>query len=494
MIIKTYFDKSNTLIYNSEINYGLNPLTTLFYGSTGYSRYIFHFNLNYIKHFIGDKTFADVNKLRHKLTLYNAGDIDFRQMFNTCRTVEQKIADRAASFDLILFRVPVEWDGGRGHDNMVDNNFIGDAFQSNQASNWYNSKTLTKWESDDDANVGNGIYSNEFLQSEYIKYLNDDPSIIITTVHFDLGNENIEIDLTDIINSMLIDNIPNHGFCFALSPSLETVPVTPIQSVNFFTERTSTWFEPHLTTVYNENICDDRANFYLDKPNRLYLYSNIGGEPVNFTDLPSVKITGSYENGDDYLDDTLEVKQSTKGVYYTDIIVNSDDANGIVESNRMFFDVWSYNVSINGNTLTRNRVMDFTTKSGDDYYLVGNSDFLPKQLVPVIYGIKHNEQLERGHNTQLKVYIELNLKYTVQQTEISDNIYYKIYIRDGIKEIDWCDYSPVNRTFNSNYFILDVDSLLPHEYHIRIKTISNLETKTFDVLTFNVVSKQKIVW
>ena len=32
MVVRTYFDKNNTIIKNSNINTGLNPVTELFYG------------------------------------------------------------------------------------------------------------------------------------------------------------------------------------------------------------------------------------------------------------------------------------------------------------------------------------------------------------------------------------------------------------------------------------------------------------------------------
>ena len=44
MVVRTYFDRNNTILYNSEINTGKNPVTELYYGGDSYSRFIFHFN------------------------------------------------------------------------------------------------------------------------------------------------------------------------------------------------------------------------------------------------------------------------------------------------------------------------------------------------------------------------------------------------------------------------------------------------------------------
>ena len=44
---KTFFDKNNTIFYSSYLNTGVNPVSSLVYGS-GYSRFIFHFDEKYL--------------------------------------------------------------------------------------------------------------------------------------------------------------------------------------------------------------------------------------------------------------------------------------------------------------------------------------------------------------------------------------------------------------------------------------------------------------
>ena len=55
-IYRSYFDKSDTIIYNSYTNTGRNPIVELFYGRAnntsapiGYSRYLFNLDLTYRK-------------------------------------------------------------------------------------------------------------------------------------------------------------------------------------------------------------------------------------------------------------------------------------------------------------------------------------------------------------------------------------------------------------------------------------------------------------
>ena len=110
--------------------------------------------------------------------------------------------------------------------------------------------------------------------------------------------------------------------------------------VAFHSRHTQTFFEPHLETTYSATTLDDRNRFYLDKPNRLYLYSNLDGTPTNLytnsgsTDACGVSgtTTKCKSNAVLYYDNTgtlfsafttSDVIQETKGVYYVEIMVPS---------------------------------------------------------------------------------------------------------------------------------------------------------------------------
>jgi hypothetical protein len=509
MIIKTYFSKSNTIVKNSNINYGLNPITTLFYGHTGYSRYMFHFTLDYIKEMLTNKMFPDIFKLKHILKIFNSGAIDFNYMFDPCWTLENKEADRAVSFDLVLFKIPQSWDEGKGYDNLVNTHFTFDEFQSCEGSNWFHRKSLVQWGGgtlgshshrykDPYAGIVNGIYCNKYLQDQYRMYQNGQESIILRHQHFDMGSENIELDITNIVNNAILceGGTPNYGYCIAFDPFLEPKRTNPIQSVNFFTEKTSTWFEPYVETSYDEDIHDNRQDMFLDVPRRLYFYNNIGGVPTNLNKLPTVKITGNYENGNE-IEIIPEVQQSTMGVYYADVIIPSidEDGNELVP-NRMLFDTWSnleyYNEKFDKVIKVKDQVLEFTTKDSDEFNLPGDGDFLPKQYAPIIHGIHYDEKIHREEGFR-KVYVECSIPYTVQQSELVDNLYYMIYVKEADKIINcFSDWQPVNKTFNTNYFIFDSRTFLPRIYYIDVITKSNMETKRHsNLVKFEIVNIDK---
>ena len=103
MVIRTYFDKNNTIVKNSNVNTGLNPVTELFYGgdvgSEQYSRFLFHFDETRIKSLYTGGTFTDLTKLKHTLRLTNTASFDTDLLNGTMGT-----KDRATSFDLIVFK------------------------------------------------------------------------------------------------------------------------------------------------------------------------------------------------------------------------------------------------------------------------------------------------------------------------------------------------------------------------------------------------------
>jgi hypothetical protein len=304
--------------------------------------------------------------------------------------------------------------------------------------------------------------------------------------------------MTDIITSAILceGGEPNYGYCIAFDPFLEIKKANPIQAINFFTEKTSTWFEPYLETTYDEDIHDNRQDMYLDVPRRLYFYSNVGSNPTNLINLPKCTITGNFENGEEIKIEP-EVKQSTKGVYYVDVMIPSDEGDGKeLVPNRMLYDTWSnleyYSEKLDKNIKIKDKTLEFTTKDSDEFNLLGDNDFLPKQYSPIIHGINYNEKIKRDEGFR-KVYVECSIPFTVQQSELVDDLYYMIYIREGDKEINCFDeWQPINKTFNTNYFMFDSRTFLPRVYYLDVITKSNMETRRHtNLIKFEIVNVDK---
>lgn len=465
MVLRTYFDRNNTLLRNSGINVGQNPIAELVYGGSNYasycSRFIFQFDETRIKEFYEDKTFSDLSKIKHILRMTNTGAFDKSLLGDkTCGGKH-----RACSFDLILFPLEQEWDEGVGYD-YGDCGFDGDVKTSYCPSNWNEAQTNIPWKG------GPGVYSNS-------------GTTILREQHFEHGDENLEIDITDIVNDYITGGTINYGLGVAFSERLEESITPNKQYVGFFTRHTQSFFEPHVETIYDNPIVDDRYDFFLDKNNKLYLYSNLNGEPTNLDNIPDVTI---YDNNDNVVSaiTSPNVYQVTKGVYCVDI--NIPTTSDYMDCTQ-FTDVWS-NINING--ITRPDItLDFVVKSSSQYYNIGSADTLPKSVGLTVTGIKNDERINRGDIR--KVIISTRIPYTINQKQKMDSIKYRLYVREGRGEYTVIDYQDVNMSNNYNYFLLDTASLVPGTYYLDIKTESNQQVSTTkEVLSFDITSKSDL--
>lgn len=457
MVIRTYFSKNNTIVKNSNINTGLNPVTELFYGGNKqYSRFLFQFDETRLKSLYSGGTFTDLSKLKHTLRMTNTGSFD-KDLLNGTMSGKK----RASSFDLILFKINQSWDNGYGYDYKPENFVYGENAISLSSSNWFTSQTGINWVN------GPGVYSGS------------PTSITIATQHFDKGNENIEMDITPFINGVITGDT-SYGLGIAYATGFEQLSTEALQYVGFFTHETQTFYEPFIETTYFNHINDNRNNFYLDKPNKLYLYVNLGGNPTNLDSIPSVNV---YDQNNVLFSayTSSGVTHVTKGVYSIDITVPTTSTNNCT----MYTDIWS-GITIGG--VTRPEIeLNFAIKDSLQYYNIGNNDTLPKKVAITVSGVQNKEKIT--DKEVRKIIVSALIPYTINQTEEIDGLEYRLYVKEGRNQLTVIDYQPVEIANNYSYFLLDTMSLLPNTYYLDVKVKSNLEIsiKT-EVISFEIVS------
>jgi hypothetical protein len=533
MITKTYISKFATIVKDSTINTGLNSVSELIYGAN-VTRSIIYFDHSKIKEMYEDKTYPDLSKMTHILKITNCGSIDFTQLHSKYgSSINDSIKVRATSFDLIFFLIPQTWDVGKGFDysmtffnqgyyaatpctrkNGSSCGTLSDTSKlvSRDAVNWFQATNSHKWNEP-------GIYSNKRLSEEYDNWSSEQGSlIVIGRQHFDVGNESISFDVTDVVNKFITGELENYGIGIAFSPQTErtgyedirakyqskfdeivndfvtavneiTSGDTPLLTGNelkermvytgekkenyigFFTNHTNTFFEPYLETTYDDAINDDRGNFVLNKLNRLYLYCNVGGNNVNLDTLPTCTID----------DKEYEVHQFSKGVYYIELRLTNKEYKPMT----MLYDVWS-NLYLDGEQLDDIELY-FTTKGQNNFFNIGSNPTSYPNFVPTIYGINNDEDIFRKDEIR-KVGVLCRKPYTNNENELLDRLYYRVYIKDGTREFTVIPFECVNKTYNENFFLLYCDELIPNTYYIDIKTIYNGEVRTHkDVCHFNII-------
>lgn len=469
MIYRTYFSKNNCIIKNTYTNTAKNQVIELFHGeattvssatgATTYSRYLFHFPITVLQQKIADKTIITGSGVTHTLKMTNTSFFD-KELLG-----QNALGDRyfrAVSFDLVLFAIPEEWDEGVGYD-YTEPSVNDTAFQTNRTflqtpSNWIERKTGLNW-------ANSGVVASGYT--------------VLASQHFDNGNENINMDVTHIVNGLLSGDT-NYGFGIAFSAETEQELTQEKYFVGFFSKYTNTIFEPFIETYYNDYINDDRQHFYLDKPNKLYLYSNIGGAPTNIT-IGSVTI---YDPEDAVFAtySANDIQQTTQGVYYVNVTIPSAVYGDLV----MFKDVWE---DITYNSISLPDVeLNFVTHETKNYYQIGSSDVVPQEVAINLYGLKRDERIKSGDIR--KVYVEVKPMWEVNAHILIDTLSYRLYMRQGQEEIPIVDWTNINRSFTANYFLIDTSWLLATEYYLDVKLTSNLLVKTYpELVKFRVVGE-----
>jgi len=487
-VYKSYFNRNNTLVFNSYANTGRNPVVELFFGRVdnvlipkGYSRFIFNIDLSNLESKIssGEISTGCSKNITHTLRMTNTSAFD-DELLNAKWSNGRR---RATSFDLVLFRLPKvsgstgnpqNWDEGVGYDYYDFSQIPTDKSYSDRPSNWYEAQTINNWSLA-------GIYDNENNQS--ISGLNFSGLTIIDTQHFEQGNEDIAFDMTDEINNILTGATTGvTGWGVAFYPQVENITgLTENYSVGFFSRHTQTFYEPFLETTYDDLIQDDRNIFYTEKSNKLYLYSYNFGNPQSFDTNPTVDILDL--NGTPVPGFTgLTTCQVTNGVYEVEV-------SGLTASTVpcMYYDVWK-GLEVNGVSLN-DVENEFVINDLSELYQIGSTTNEPSIYGFDFYGIKQDEKI-LGTDTR-KVNVVIKKAYTTNEVLNKVSAYYRVYVREGKTEVQVQDWTELNRTPDSHYFIFNTDDKIPNEYFIDMKVITDREVNTYKrELKFQIVNRK----
>ena len=114
-IFRSYFSKNNTLIKYNETNNSQNPVTEISYGTERkqVTRYIFDIDLEPLKDRIRNGL-INPNKIQ-KHILYLTNTIKYSPQYIGNRSYDSSI-QRTSGFDLELFNISEDWDGGSGYE------------------------------------------------------------------------------------------------------------------------------------------------------------------------------------------------------------------------------------------------------------------------------------------------------------------------------------------------------------------------------------------
>lgn len=445
-VFRIYPEKSNTIasgVYASY-NAGQNAITELWYGGGGtdtapekrnsISRFIVKFDLSELTSKLSSNEINPNNISAFKLKMKNSIPRD--------KVLEPEFEfDRlnkaiATSFGLIAFQVNQDWDEGRGYDLYKEYYLVKQKGNNHQSgySNWNHSRNLSAW-------TESGVYTDPLTGSTFVSNQN-----------FDLGDEDVDMDITDIVRDWISGGTVNNGLGIAYQRQYELLSTDTRYISSFFTDKTNTAFKPYIEVVYDQTIRDDRNNVTNNRPSRLFLYTFSGHSAVNYFSAGTVDIQNIA--GVDFITG-LTPTHLSNGVYYVDILMN-----GATRGQR-YKDVWRGVTFVPG-VDQQDYVQNFTIK--DNYYT--NSKPTLNDYSLTIYGLESNKVLTTEEH--IKVFCDMRVNYSNDTPALPYNLKYKMIMNNQIEVISW---TPVNQTVRDgcaeNYFDLDTSWLLHNQsYHI----------------------------
>ena len=458
---RSYFEKNNTIIKDSQANTAKNPATEIFYGSS-FSKFLFKVDFTDLKNKVNNNELVVDSNTRHTLHLTNTifGDEGQKGLNRTTGR------DRTSSFDLILFKLDQFWDEGLGFD-YTDSGYdfvSGNRTFDERPSNWYYRTTLNTW-------TTAGVF-------------HDSPTVISgytgNKIHMDNGGENIDFDITNYVNGIITGNT-NHGLGLSFAVVYQYLTPDRDQSVAFFTKYTQTFFEPYVDSHFEDTIMDNRNNFVEEIEQHLYLYVTKGTNFYNLDSTPTVDILdsdGAVITGLSGLTTTL----IRKGIYKVTFTITTPECDG----KKFFTDHWK-SVILDGNTISGGVRQKFIPKPYTAGFTIGENQTELQRYAIQFFGIKQNEKIVSGEIRKVVVTFK---SIDVPKTVLLDEVYYRIYIEEGTTQVMVHDWTLLDKT-NENSFQLDSSYLIPRQYFLQIKGKTHTEEIYYkESINFEIVSEK----
>lgn len=398
---------------------------------------------------------TQIEEDRNNKLIGQSGSVDFILKLSNVAHREST----PSKFTLSINPISGSWDEGIGLDM--------DSYKDKDAVNWLSSSYGVAW-----TTQGGDIYDTP----QYEKYL-------------EVGTEDLEVNITELVEQWISGTLPNNGVMIKLSSSLESD--TDSYYTKKFSSRTSEYFfkRPWIEARTNDSIKDDRGKFYTytqfvpleNNYNTIYLYNRFKGQLFDFPDVgtgsmyvglytsmtaplpaPLNLITGSTESPVSILFATGS--HVSTGIYKCDVCINTNQET--------LYDIWY------------NEDRTFAAVGGsitplDPEQEIGNVEN------EYIYSVKN---LKSRYTTEEQAVIEVftRLKkwnansYTSIATQdnlsLPESVYYEVRrVVDNYPVIPYGtgsqEHTRLSRDKDANYFSLDIKLFEPG-YAYELKFIS----------------------
>jgi len=242
----------------------------------------------------------------------DAGSVDFvLKLYNAVHGFTLPSA-----FTIKIYPLSRDWTEGIGLD-MEEYSDKG-ASGGGKGADWESCDESTSWDTE----------GGDYIAEGYTK-----------SMTFEKGTEDLEVDVTNVVEAWIAETIDNYGFILMLESSEENCETREsFYTKRFFARGTEYFFKrPVIEASWDSSVKDDRGLFYrksnlrddTDNTNNIYLKNVVSGNPKNINGVGegnamTLKIYSDEEKQEEISLTNLSVTNTEPGVYEASFVIDTD--------------------------------------------------------------------------------------------------------------------------------------------------------------------------
>ncbi|MHB8407908.1 MAG: hypothetical protein ACYDHY_07480 [Acidiferrobacterales bacterium] len=219
------------------------------------------------------------------------------------------------SFAMEVCAVTQSWSAGDGLDTVL--------YTDQGVANWVFAEQNVPW---DGGNGPLGISPQPFF--------------------FNTGHEDLDVDVTTIVNQWLGGTLTNNGLLVRLSSTLETDNNTYFTEIFHSSDTFYDDWRPYLEARWDDSVKDDRNNMVFGYSGTLFLYNRVRGQFTNLPGSPNNLYLLVTDVSGNFVTTATGSWTGLPGIYSASVTVISSS----LFSGSAFYDVWGASLQTSGST------------------------------------------------------------------------------------------------------------------------------------------------
>jgi hypothetical protein len=312
-------------------------------------------------------------------------------------------------------------------------------------------------------------------------------STVVYSAAFTGGDENLEVDITTLVEQWIVGTKSNYGIGLSMSGAFEDGTLSGSFYTKKFFARGSEYFykRPQIEARWDSSKKDDRANFYaatnsnhlllVDQANTLYLYNSVRGQLKTFegfhaSNTLDVKLYSAIGDAETPVVSAIAYPTADAGIYTASVSYASAAPVSYL------YDVWTTgSVSLHTGSAITVKTFSATAENPNPTYVTSmvslNSKYSRKETARF-------RLFARKQNWSPTIYTKAT---QALDSEVVDSTFYKVFrVSDNFEVIPYgtgsTNHTKLSYDQSGSYFDLDM-SLLETDYSYGLNFVYYLNGK-----------------